>query len=98
MKKQIKTKNKKQIKKTNKKLIKDLNKCGIIENHELVEHQMLILDPAYVHITKESNEFYEKWCDENNKNNIFSIGRYGSWTYCSIEDNIIEAKKLSEKI
>lgn len=79
-------------------VIKDLNKCVIIENHELVEHQMLILDPAYVHITKESNEFYEKWCDENNKNNIFSIGRYGSWTYCSIEDNIIEAKKLSEKI
>ena len=28
-------------------------------------------------------------------NNVFSIGRYGSWTYCSIEDNIIEAQELT---
>ena len=25
---------------------------------------------------------------------VYSIGRYGSWTYCSIEDNIIEARTL----
>ena len=30
--------------------------------------------------------------------NIYSIGRYGSWTYCSIEDNIKEALDLSNKI
>ena len=32
------------------------------------------------------------------KNNIYSIGRYGSWTYCSIEDNIIEAKDLAKNL
>ena len=26
---------------------------------------------------------------------IYSIGRYGSWTYCSIEDNILEAKEVA---
>jgi hypothetical protein len=26
---------------------------------------------------------------------VYSIGRYGSWTYCSIEDNIVEARDLA---
>ena len=30
------------------------------------------------------------------KDNIYSIGRYGSWTYCSIEDNIIEGRELAK--
>jgi hypothetical protein len=25
------------------------------------------------------------------------MGRYGSWTYCSIEDNIVEARRLAER-
>ena len=25
---------------------------------------------------------------------VHSIGRYGGWTYCSIEDNIVEARAL----
>ena len=29
---------------------------------------------------------------------VFSIGRYGSWTYCSIEENIIEASNLAYKL
>lgn len=31
-------------------------------------------------------------------NDIYSIGRYGSWTYCSKEDNILEARELAEKL
>lgn len=27
---------------------------------------------------------------------VYSIGRYGSWTYCSIEDNIKEAQALAD--
>ena len=25
---------------------------------------------------------------------VYPIGRYGGWTYCSIEDNIVEARTL----
>jgi hypothetical protein len=27
---------------------------------------------------------------------VHSIGRYGAWTYCSIEDNIVEARALAD--
>ena len=30
--------------------------------------------------------------------NIFSIGRYGSWNYSSIEDNMKEAIALTKQI
>ncbi|MDR1942281.1 MAG: FAD-dependent oxidoreductase [Endomicrobium sp.] len=33
-----------------------------------------------------------------NKNNIFSIGRYGAWEYSFIEKNIKDAKSLAKKI
>ena len=76
-------------------VLADLEDCGIIEDgvHELVSHQFLIMNPAYVHITKESKEIYNEWCQKYNPKGIYSIGRYGSWTYCSIEDNIIEAQQ-----
>ena len=29
---------------------------------------------------------------------VYTIGRFGGWTYCSMEDCMVEAKNLSEKI
>jgi protoporphyrinogen oxidase len=80
------------------KILDDLSGVGVVTNHTLVDHQMIIMNPAYVHITKESKEIYNDWCKKNNPNGLFSIGRYGSWTYCSIEDNIIQAKELSIRL
>jgi protoporphyrinogen oxidase len=80
------------------KVLSDLKKCSIIREHNLIDHQFLVLNPAYVHITKDSNNLYKSWSDEFNPKNIYSIGRYGSWTYCSIEDNIIDAKNMANRI
>lgn len=76
------------------KVLEDLRKVGIITNQEVSAYEMLVLNPAYVHITKESKKYYDKWCQANNPNGIYSTGRYGSWTYCSIEDNIKQALNL----
>jgi protoporphyrinogen oxidase len=75
------------------KVLVDLQSRGIINSHQLVDYQFLVMNPAYVHITKESKEIYNEWCQKYNPKGIYSIGRYGSWTYCSIEDNIIEAQQ-----
>lgn len=80
------------------KVLEGLKKCHIIKDQSLIDYEFLIMSPAYVHITKQSNEIYNNWCNQNNINNIYSIGRYGSWTYCSIEDNIIQAKQIAETI
>ena len=79
-------------------VLKDLKSSKIITDHVLTDHQFIVMDPAYVHITKKSESTYNYWSDINNGNGIYSIGRYGSWTYCSIEDNIIQAKELVKKL
>lgn len=81
-----------------KKVLKDLEESGVVVGQKLVDYQMIVMNPAYVHITKESKEIYNNWCKKNNPKGLFSIGRYGSWTYCSIEDNIIESKELSIRL
>ena len=77
----------------------DLKKCGIIDHSfTLVDFQSIIMNPAYVHISKESIEETLKIKNILKDFDIYSIGRYGSWTYCSIEDNIKEARDLATKL
>lgn len=80
------------------KVLDDLKKAGIITDHKLIASHFVIMDPAYVHITKESIRDVEEKKKVLARNNIYSIGRYGSWTYCSIENNILEAKALMERL
>jgi protoporphyrinogen oxidase len=79
-------------------VINDLRKCGLIKNEQVVDYEALIMNPAYVHINQNSSVAVMKYKALLAKSNIYSIGRYGSWTYCSIEDNIIEAKELAFKL
>ena len=80
------------------KIIQDLKKAGIITNHELLHYHYVIMNPAYVHINQESINDLTKLKAYLKKYNIYSIGRYGSWKYCSMEDNVIEAKTLVKEL
>lgn len=76
-------------------VLADLRRVGVIDSHRLVDHQFLVMDPAYAHITAQSRSTYAAWCQRHNPAGLHSIGRYGAWTYCSIEDNIVEARALA---
>ena len=52
------------------------------------------MNPAYVHITQASLAERARAAAVLRDHGVFSIGRYGGWTYCSIEDNIVEARAL----
>ena len=78
--------------------INDLKKIGIVNTQNLVDYEVVLMDPAYVHIRKESMKEVIKQKALLANYDIYSIGRYGSWIYCSIEDNIIEAKELAERL
>ena len=81
-----------------KKIIHDLKTVDIISNQKVVDFEYLEMNPAYVHITKKSEKQKKKFQKQLEKNNIYSIGRYGDWKYCSIEDNIIQSKDLNRKL
>lgn len=79
--------------------LQNLKKHGVIEDDNSLEESVaIIMDPAYVHINasveQEIRSLKKKLCDHG----IFTIGRYGGWTYCSMEDCMLEAKELSEHL
>lgn len=78
--------------------INDLREAGIISEHEIVSKCSIMMDPAYVHISKGMEKDRVEKMELLKANDIYSIGRYGKWTYCSIEDNIKEAIELAGKL
>ncbi len=75
-------------------VLSDLARVGLVDDHRLVAEHSVTMDPAYVHITRQSMAEYVRLAGELRRAGIHSIGRYGAWTYCSIEDNIVEAREL----
>lgn len=76
-------------------IMNGLRNMGILTTQNLIDYETILMQPAYVHISKESQEavkYYKKILAEKD---IYTFGRYGNWTYCSIEDNILEGKYLA---
>jgi len=76
-------------------VLDDLKREGVIDDHRLVAHHSVVMDPAYVHITRASIAEHARLSRILKAHGVYSIGRYGGWTYCSIEDNIVEARALA---
>lgn len=90
---------KKEIDKQLKLTLKNLEKDNIIsKDMKLVDYESIIMDPAYVHIETETTKKIEKTKEKLEKNSIYTIGRYGAWIYNSMEDSMVAAKELAEKI
>ena len=79
--------------------LENLKRLGITDDEiVLEEHSTIIMDPAYVHINTETDKKVRVFKAREAKNNIYTIGRYGAWTYCSMEDSMVAAKALAENI
>ena len=70
----------------------------IDDDMKLVAYESIIIDPAYVHINADTDKKIKNFMNEIKKVNIYSIGRYGGWTYCSMEDCMVSAKELAENL
>jgi protoporphyrinogen oxidase len=79
-------------------VLADLRKVGLVHDHALVAEHHVVMDPAYVHITQRSLAEVTRTRRELGNQRVHSIGRYGGWTYCSIEDNIVEARELVSQL
>ena len=80
------------------KVLTDLQSCGVLGNQTLIASHDVLLDPAYVHITRRSVAEAATRRALLADQDVHSIGRYGAWTYCSIEDNIVEARALADRL
>lgn len=72
----------------------DLAREGVVTTQRLVAEHWVVLDPAYVHVTQRSLAEHKRLTAQLRERGIWSLGRYGGWTYCAIEDNIVEARTL----
>jgi protoporphyrinogen oxidase len=79
-------------------VLADLAKEGIITDHQLVAEHHVALDPAYVHITQHSLAETARLKALFAAKDVYSVGRYGGWTYCSIEDNLVETREFAAKL
>jgi len=79
-------------------VLDDLARENIVDGHRLVSHHHVVLDPAYCHITKASLAETTRLIELLAGAGVHSVGRYGRWTYCSIEDNLIETRALAARI
>lgn len=76
-----------------------LRRSGVIsEAAKLVDTQELSISPAYVIISDESIQTVNENLASLAEQSVYSLGRYGRWTYQSIEDNILDAKELVIKL
>jgi protoporphyrinogen oxidase len=79
-------------------VLADLARERIVDGHRLVSHHHVVLDPAYVHITRASMAEHARAAAALRACGVHSIGRYGGWTYCSIEDNLVETRALAHTL
>lgn len=79
-------------------VLEGLRAEGIVTSQKLVAEHSVVMNPAYVHITQRSMREVARLKAELESKGVFSIGRYGGWTYCSIEDNIVEARELATRL
>ena len=77
----------------------NLKKCKIIDDtFKLVKYESVIMDPAYVHIDTLHDKLVKEIINDLETKNVYSVGRYGSWTYSSMEDAMLQSKELVEKL
>ena len=77
----------------------NLKKSGIItDDMKLVDYVSIIMDPAYVHISSDTNKKIDDLKSELKDENVYTIGRYGAWIYNSMEDSMVVAKELAENL
>lgn len=76
--------------------LEGLRRCGILRRGDrIVAEQYNRIDPGYVLFDRFRQQNLPGLLAWLKKKGIISAGRYGAWTYCSMEDNILEGRRLA---
>jgi len=73
--------------------------AGLVKREgDIVQVNVIEIEPAYVIFDPYRREKLPVIKDELEKKGIYSIGRYGSWDYLTMEDAILQGKELAERL
>jgi protoporphyrinogen oxidase len=79
--------------------VEHLVNLGMIDSEkDIIVRDVVNSKYSYVTFDKFRQKNLPDMHDYLNSNDIYSIGRYGSWNYYSIEETILEAYELSKKL
>lgn len=81
-----------------KRALEGLIRCGIITDHKVISSASIVMNPAYVHVDSKLDSLKSEIKAQLHKDGIYTIGRYGDWKYCSIEDSMLDAIRLSREL
>lgn len=76
----------------------DLKRVHITDDHKLEDYHPIVVEPAYVHISKEGKEETERVMAAMKSHKVHMVGRYARWEYSAIDDSIEQALALAEEI
>ncbi len=65
---------------------------------ELVDKSVIIMDPAYVHINGDTDKKITSIKERLEQQNVYTTGRYGKWTYSSMEDCMTWAYDIAQQL
>ena len=88
----------KYVQKTLEHALKKTKELLNIAESDIITEKIIPISHAYV--------IYDHWREKNlpgilqalEENNIHSIGRYGAWKYCSMQETLLDGKEAAEKI
>lgn len=78
--------------------LKNLKRLRIINDHKLIASSHIIMSPAYIHISEVSQTIKNKVKEKYKQFGVYTIGRYGDWKYCSIEDCMVDAVNIAKQL
>jgi len=79
-------------------VLRGLRDIGVVRDERFVSGHHVVMDPAYVHLTPRGMAATTAARTTLASHGVHAIGRYGAWTYCSIEDNLLAARALADEI
>jgi protoporphyrinogen oxidase len=82
-----------------KKSIEGLKRCGILKKRDhIIVKNYLDIEHAYVIFDRRHRNNVPEIIKYLRKNRVYSAGRYGSWTYSSMEDSLIQGGEIAKAL
>jgi protoporphyrinogen oxidase len=80
-------------------IMRDLRRAGVLRREDkILAQDTNDIQYGYVIYDKERKDALRRVTQFLEKNNIFCLGRYGSWSYMSMEDCLLGGKKMADML